>query len=99
MANNDLISRQALLDSYDLAHEGAPGSARKLIEDAPAVDAVPVVHGRWINEPPYLSVGGDYLKAQECSVCRSFYVSDGHKPYSNHNYCPYCGANMDGDKE
>ena len=40
---SDLISRQALLDEYDKHHVGAPGGARKLIEEAPAVDAVPVV--------------------------------------------------------
>lgn len=41
--NNDLISRQALLEAYDREHEGAPGMARRLIEEAPAVDAVEVV--------------------------------------------------------
>ena len=36
MANNDLISRQALLEAYDRAHEGSPGMARRLIEDTEA---------------------------------------------------------------
>lgn len=36
MANNDLISRSALLAEYDLVHVGPPGGARKLIEEAPA---------------------------------------------------------------
>jgi len=31
----DLISRSALLEAYDKAHQGPPGGARKLIEDAP----------------------------------------------------------------
>lgn len=39
----DLVERKALLAAYDAAHEGEPGRARKLIEDAPAVYAVPVV--------------------------------------------------------
>ena len=39
----DLISRKALLAEYDRVHIGEPGKARKLIEDAPAVDAVEVV--------------------------------------------------------
>jgi hypothetical protein len=34
---NDLISRKALLAEYDRVHIGEPGRARKLIEDAPAV--------------------------------------------------------------
>lgn len=40
---NDLISRSALIAEYDRVHVGAPGGARKLMVDAPAVDAVPVV--------------------------------------------------------
>ncbi len=40
---NDLISRKALIAEYDRVHIGPPGGARKLMEDAPAVDAVPVV--------------------------------------------------------
>lgn len=32
---DDLISRSALLAAYDKAHQGPPGGARKLIEEAP----------------------------------------------------------------
>ena len=38
MSNNDLISRQWCLDEYDKRHVGAPGGARKIMEEAPAVD-------------------------------------------------------------
>ena len=38
-----LIDADALLAEYDRQHKGEPGKARKLIEDAPAVDAVEVV--------------------------------------------------------
>jgi len=50
---NDLISRSALLTEYDKQHKGAPGRARKLIVEAPAVDAVPVVRCKdckWYRE-------------------------------------------------
>ena len=46
MANEkrlDLISRTALLAEYDRVHIGEPGKARKLIANAPTVDAVEVV--------------------------------------------------------
>lgn len=33
---DDLVSRQWLLDEYDRRHEGSPGGARKIIEEAPA---------------------------------------------------------------
>lgn len=38
-----LIDANALLAEYDRQHDGEPGKARKLIEDAPNVDAVEVV--------------------------------------------------------
>ena len=37
-----LIDSDALLAEYDRYHKGEPGKARKLIEDAPTVAAVPV---------------------------------------------------------
>lgn len=40
---SDMISRSALLAEYDRVHVGEPGGARKLIAEAPAVDAVEVV--------------------------------------------------------
>lgn len=39
----ELIEREALIAEYDRVHVGKPGGARKLMEKAPAVDAVPVV--------------------------------------------------------
>ena len=38
-----LIDANALITEYDRVHIGEPGKARKLIEDAPTVDAVEVV--------------------------------------------------------
>lgn len=37
----EYIERKALLSEYDRQHTGEPGRARKLIEDAQAVDADP----------------------------------------------------------
>ena len=39
-----LIDADALITEYDRVHIGEPGKARKLIEDAPTVDAVLVVY-------------------------------------------------------
>ena len=47
----------------------------------PAVDAVEVVHGRWKGAGM-----GDYF----CSLCSE--VVSGNE----HNFCPNCGAKMDG---
>lgn len=90
--NNDLISRKALIEAYDKAHKGTPGGARKLMEEAPGVDAVEVVHGEWVKSKHPL---GFYM----CSVCQSN-DKECQRFYSNTcNYCPHCGAKMDGGKE
>jgi hypothetical protein len=57
------------------------------IATAPSVDAVEVVHARWLR---YEHGSGIY-----CSHCR-------HKRRykdANDNYCPNCGAKMDGGNE
>lgn len=41
---SDLISRSALIAEYDRVHVGPPGGARKLMEDAPAIEP----YGTWI---------------------------------------------------
>lgn len=43
MKNEDLIRRGDLIAAYDAAHKGPPGGARKLMEEATAIDAVPIV--------------------------------------------------------
>lgn len=100
MRNNDRISRAALLAAYDAAHKGPPGNARKLIAEAPAIDAAPVVHGRWlVDENPH---DGD-VRCSRCSACIDA-LHERHWPTLNalgytfatfYRYCPQCGARMD----
>ena len=55
------------------------------IDSEPAADVAPVRHGRWIY---------DHWCEFKCSVCGEFSNS---KPYrGKENYCPNCGAKMDG---
>ena len=63
----------------------------KIIDDAPTVDAVEVVHGRWIEkQEPITWCEDDVEIFYECSICGCQYF--GQSPY-----CPNCGAKMDGD--
>ena len=50
------------------------------IEDAPTVDAVPVVYGRWV-------FGGDGCVI--CSKCNEEESNNNHR-----NFCPNCGARL-----
>jgi hypothetical protein len=70
-----------------------------LVQDAPTVDAVEVVHGRWIKTNKY-----DEDSSVQCSKClMEFDYIDGvcylvigsELP----NYCPNCGAYMRGDED
>lgn len=64
--------------------------SRKL-KNMPTVKAVPVRHGRWINN--YEAKDGRSLRCSECQMV--FWVGHGR----DGNYCPNCGAKMDGDME
>ena len=61
------------------------------LNDAPTVDAVEVVHGRWAKQVE------DDCYWYECSECAGAVPRTrwGHDWYSD--YCPNCGAKMDGD--
>lgn len=52
-----------------------------------AVDVVPVRHGRW-------GTHSDRPDSLICSVCNCGFDMWKHDP---HNYCPNCGAKMDGE--
>ena len=67
----------------------------RFVKSRLAADVAPVVHAKWIDLPKYKSVGGTFQKAQICSACKAFYVSDANTPFSNHRYCADCGAIMD----
>lgn len=58
---------------------------KTLIDDAPTID--PVRHGRWIDMN---TATDNYYPRYKCSVC------DYGANYSN--FCPNCGARMDGDE-
>ena len=64
------------------------GDIIDIIDEAPTVDAVEVVHGRWIDEYPYV----------RCSECNAEWVNcrTDNEP-SLFYYCPNCGAKMDGE--
>lgn len=88
-----LIDRNALSDKFKRSFARSIGEARAAYRsaweetlDAPIVDAVEVVHGRW---NPY-KISNAFTHS--CSVCHCD-VND------KTPYCPYCGANMCGGNE
>ena len=60
---------------------------QRTVNNAPTVDAVEVVHGRWIQHRP---------NVYECTACHTWYGNYGG--CDEWAYCPNCGAKMDGGK-
>lgn len=61
---------------------------REIIESVPAADAVPVVHGRWIEKTV-----PEWCRYFECSNCGAH--ENRHTAIKGY-YCWRCGAKMDG---
>lgn len=81
------IRKMAMFEmAYTMETETDAAVVLRMIDDAPAADVAPVVHGRWIEDH-------DYLKCPECSVMvkRDFTFFD----IGDWNFCPNCGAKMD----
>ena len=106
---DDLISRAAAIEAFDDERvdrnygDVSPESVIEVIESIPAVDAAPVVHGRWMNVLGYAMPGGDPVwKCSECGKGVHVYGID-HGSYGAEIAdgqwvsCPNCGARMDGD--
>ena len=65
--------------------------AKRVLADMTAADVAPVVHGRWIDGAEDFTCGNHNA---ECSICRCYVSWDGCD--EDFNYCPNCGAKMDG---
>ena len=61
----------------------------RLIDQAPTLDAAPVVHGQWEKHP-------NMYGFVRCSECRDCVVWDEWVNNEKWKYCPNCGAKMDG---
>ena len=79
------------LGSRDYRREkGTIQEAIKMVsfpEYTPPADVAPVRHGRWVEQEKY-TFGTMY----DCSICDNRILDNGH----SWNYCPNCGAKMDG---
>ena len=81
----EYIERKALRDTlYDA--DAITMSGVKILNQFPSADVAPVRHGRW-------GTHSDRPDSLICSVCNCGFDMWKHDP---HNYCPNCGAKMDG---
>lgn len=87
---SDYIEREAVLSHYKKCSFAMVKAVIAYIEDIPAADVAPVVHGRWEYIPQTL----DTLSQFRCSVCGWWSLDPSID--NAYNYCPNCGAKMDG---
>ena len=70
------------------------------VKNAPTIDAVPVVHGEWkhgkeVGKEFYNGYLRPFYEDWHCGNCGVVFEQSGKPKY---NYCPNCGAKMDGGK-
>lgn len=76
--------------------------ATDYIKMAPTID--PVKHGRWIEQKVthednrVSTIIADWQSAK-CSNCGKYHTTPYLYYFNNYNYCPNCGAKMDGEKD
>lgn len=106
---NDYISREDVLkkakssisvptdNEWDCGYNTAMAEMQEFIKQLPAADVQPVKHGYWEEVTAYCGWGDTHYR---CSVCgEEWYLEDGKPKDNNMNFCPRCGARMDGDTE
>ena len=92
MADKRLIDANALRKGLREAAMERDVSLRDVlttIDLFPTIDAVPVVHGRWVRSVEDLR---HHIEYDMCSVCGFKYGGIGVEHF---RYCPNCGAKMD----
>lgn len=67
-------------------------SVLEYVENLPAADVAPVVHGHFVHDGPRFAGGVDWW---HCSICGRL-VTDVER--HRFDYCPWCGARMDGNE-
>ena len=88
----EYIEREAAIASLPVAWD----SAVNALQNMPAADVAPVVHGRWDDSGRYTFPGGSVaVRCTECGCALT--VSEYH--LQNWYYCPVCGAKMDGNAD
>ena len=83
---DEYINKQAFIDH--MKRTDRYFNVKFDIENFPNADVAPIVHAHWISKNPH---GYEWI-----FVCSNCDYIDGYPFNDRSNYCPNCGAKMDG---
>ena len=86
----EYIEREAAV--MRLMQDGCSAKNVQSIMELPAADVAPVRHGYFRR----LTFSGDTIICSECKIAYNIFETNGAE---NFNFCPHCGAKMDGGDE
>lgn len=78
-------------DQYDCGWNDCINEYLDMIDTIPAEDVAPVIHGKWIRKRTVEHEGEWY-----CSICGKDMLYTWGPGCGLADYCPHCGARMDG---
>lgn len=89
----ELMKFPIRIDHYDKEHGNVNfvygvETVLEYAKNIPAADVAPVVHGRWVAKPTMYRHPN--ARNYYCSECR-------YEPTETKEFCPNCGARMDGE--
>lgn len=87
---SDYIERADAINLLWLFADESCASVVSDFEELPAADVAPVRHGRWIFKHP---------NGWACSLCGEWGLMIDNRGICKSNYCPTCGALMDGKED
>jgi len=89
---------QILQKAYTDGRIQAKDGCASVLDDIAAIkaDVQPIKHGRWIAENRDKR---GYADCYTCSNCNNYTYMYTLMKNCEHEYCPHCGARMDGDTE
>lgn len=95
MAEKEYIDRHALKNDGHLCYHDGKGNVYYEVDHAPAADVAEVRHGEWVDR-----YGGHCgYPVYICTACGHSATWGPKEAQILTNYCPNCGAKMDGKGE
>ena len=86
----DAEDLKAVIRANDWSNPVVPDVVGIIIDRTPTADVVEVRHGKWVKT-------NSRLAEMTCSLCGFTYYGE-HDEECMSNFCPECGAKMDGER-